>query len=351
MATGLRKTGIDVLGDARWGTHFCQFYQTREDLLDILVPYFRAGLENNEFCMWVTSAPLGKDEATKALGSVVPNLDGYLRTGQIEILPHSEWYLKDGAFDAQRILNGWVDKLNGALAAGFEGLRLTGNTHWLEEADWDTFADYEQQINDVIGKYRMLAICSYALDRCGAAEILDVVSSHQFALIRRAGKWEIVESSELKRAQEEAIRQAAVLQAMNDVFREALTCQTEEELGKTCLSVAEKLTGSKFGFICEVNRSGRLDTIAISDPGWHACRIPASREILMQNDLPVQGIRGRVIQDGLAMIFNEPASHPDWIAPPEGHPTITSFLGVPLKHQGKSIGMIGLGNKEGGYAP
>lgn len=50
-----RKTEIDVVGDAPWGTHFCLFYQTKEDLIDILVPYFKAGLENNEFCMWVTS--------------------------------------------------------------------------------------------------------------------------------------------------------------------------------------------------------------------------------------------------------------------------------------------------------
>ena len=33
-----------------------------------------------------------------------------------------------------------------------------------------------------------------------------------------------------------------VLDAINRVFREALTCETEEELGKTCLAVAEELT-------------------------------------------------------------------------------------------------------------
>lgn len=46
-----RKTGIDVVGEVPWGTHFCQFYRTNEDLIDILAPYFQAGLENNEFCM------------------------------------------------------------------------------------------------------------------------------------------------------------------------------------------------------------------------------------------------------------------------------------------------------------
>ena len=61
MEEELRKTGIDILGDVPWGTHFCQFYQTKEDLIDILVPYFKAGLENNEFCLWVTSERVHED--------------------------------------------------------------------------------------------------------------------------------------------------------------------------------------------------------------------------------------------------------------------------------------------------
>src|SRR5262245_62444661 len=36
MATEMRKTGIGVVGDMPWGTHFCHFYETKEDLLDTL---------------------------------------------------------------------------------------------------------------------------------------------------------------------------------------------------------------------------------------------------------------------------------------------------------------------------
>jgi hypothetical protein len=39
-----RDSGIDILGYIPWGTHFCQFYDTPEDLTSILVPYFKAGL-------------------------------------------------------------------------------------------------------------------------------------------------------------------------------------------------------------------------------------------------------------------------------------------------------------------
>jgi PAS domain S-box-containing protein len=197
-----RKSGIDILGDVPWGTHFCQFYQTRGDLIDILVPYFKAGLENNEFCMWITSEPLITDKADKSLRKAVKNLDKYIKRGQIEILDYSQWYTKSGKFAADEVLQGWVNKENEAVKRGYDGLRLAGNTFWLEERDWRDFADYEVVVNNVFPKYRMLAVCPYSLDKCGASEVIDVVNSHQFALIRREGKWEIIESSERKHAAE-----------------------------------------------------------------------------------------------------------------------------------------------------
>jgi PAS domain S-box-containing protein len=202
MQKELRKTGNDVIGSVPWATHFCQFYQTKQDLLDILVPYFKAGLESNEFCMWITAEPLGVEGAKEAMARALPDFDRYLAKGQIEIMPHTDWYLKGGAFESQRVLNGWVDKLEQALASGYAGLRLTGNTLWLEKKDWKSFADYEAAINSVIGKYNMLALCTYCLDRCSAIEIIDVIRNHEFALIKREGKWELIESSIYKQTKE-----------------------------------------------------------------------------------------------------------------------------------------------------
>jgi len=202
MDDGSVKTGIEVIGQVPWGTHFCQFYQTKQDLLDTLVPYFKAGLENNEFCMWITAEPLSAQEAHQAMRRAVPDFADRLKKGQIEILPHTEWYLMDGKFDQQRVLDGWVTKLNAGLAAGFAGLRLTVNTFWLEKPDWKSFTDYEAAVNDVIGRYQMLALCTYSLDKCGAAEVMDVIRNHEFALIFREGKWEIIENAIHKQAKQ-----------------------------------------------------------------------------------------------------------------------------------------------------
>lgn len=210
----LRRTGIDILGNVPWGTHFCLFYHTKQDLIDILVPYFKAGLENNEFCMWVTSEPLKTEDAKQALKRTVRNLDAYINKGQIQFLDYSDWYTRTGAFDADSVLQGWVQKHDQALKNGFDGLRATGNTLWLEKKEWAKFTDYEAVVNSVIGKYKMLAICTYSLDKCGASEILDVEHNHQFALIKWRGDWKILESSDRNQVEARLAEQTAIAQAL-----------------------------------------------------------------------------------------------------------------------------------------
>jgi PAS domain S-box-containing protein len=182
-------------------------------LIDILVPYFKTGLENNEFCMWITAEPLNAKKAKASLKKVVSNLDDYIEKGQIEILDYSQWYTKSGKFDADDVLDGWVEKEKQGLERGFDGLRLSGNTFWLEDKDWRGFTQYEEMINDIIGNYKMLAVCSYSLNKCGATEIMDVISNHQFAFVKRENRWKIIESSKQKQS-EGKMRESEELHSM-----------------------------------------------------------------------------------------------------------------------------------------
>src|SRR5438128_7506086 len=105
----LRRTGINAVGDIPWGSHFCHFYETKQDLLDTLVPYFKAGLENNEFCLWVASDPLPAAEAKALLARAVPAFDDFLARGQLEVRDLSDWYVSGGRFDADAVLGRWLD--------------------------------------------------------------------------------------------------------------------------------------------------------------------------------------------------------------------------------------------------
>ena len=156
--------------------------------------------------------------------------------------------------------------------------------------------------------------------------------------------------AERRRAEKGIAWQNAVQEGINRIFREALRCDTEEDLGRVCLAVVEEVTQSKFGFMGEVSAAGRLDNIAISNPGWDACTMEAyPGHPKAPTSLKIHGLYGRVLLDGKGFFTNDPASHPDSIGLPQGHPPLEAFLGVPLVHGAKTIGMIGLGNREGGY--
>lgn len=188
-----RNSGIALIGGLPWGSHFCQFYRTKKDLLDVLVPYFRAGLEGNELCVWVTSDFVDDEDALKALKKGVPGFHGYLASGQMEIFPYTDWYLKGGKFDLKRTLRMWMDKHNEALSRGFAGMRVSGNPYWIDnKKDWDDFACYEAEINNVIGGTNLLVLCTYSLKKCGVVEIMDVVKNHEFALAMNRGTWQVV---------------------------------------------------------------------------------------------------------------------------------------------------------------
>lgn len=218
MRKKLRSSGVDIIGDVPWGTHFCQFYHTKKDLMDVLASYFKAGLENNEFCMWVTSQPSETEEAKEALRKAVHDFDVYLEKGQIEIVSSTHWYVQEGSFDSERVLNCWIEKLNKALASGYDGLRLRENPFWQEKKDWSSFDNYEKELDRIIGNYRMISLCTYSLDRCDATEIIDVVSKHQFALIKRNGKWEQIENSRRVKIEDKIQTLANIVETSDDAI-------------------------------------------------------------------------------------------------------------------------------------
>jgi len=155
--------------------------------------------------------------------------------------------------------------------------------------------------------------------------------------------------SERTLTEEELTKQHAIINAINAVFKKALTCEGEEVLAQTCLEVIEDLTGSKFGFIGEINQEGRFDIIAISNPGWDACKMPESEATKLIKNMELRGIWSLALKNEKSYIINDPKSHPASIGMPKGHPILTSFMGVPLKQAGRTFGMIALGNKESSY--
>jgi PAS domain S-box-containing protein len=169
-------------------------------------------------------------------------------------------------------------------------------------------------------------------------------------IIRSTGM--VHDITERKQAEEAVARRNAVLRGVNQILASALTNTTDEEIAVACLEVAEKVTGSAFGFVGEIGSDGLLHDLAVSNTGWDLCRMhDRTGHRRPPGTFPMSGIHGRVLADGKSLIANEPAAHPDRVGLPDGHPPLTAFLGVPLLRAGETAGMIGLANRPGGFRP
>jgi C4-dicarboxylate-specific signal transduction histidine kinase len=251
VSTETRKTGIEVVGDMPWGTHFCLFYETKEDLLEILTSYCKAGLESGEFCLWIVAEPLTVEEATGALQDTVTGFSRYLADSSIEIVSARDWYLSGGTFDLKRVTAGWLEKLARASAKGYVGVRVTGDTAWLQKKDWKHFCEYEEGLNEAVANQRLAVLCTYPLAACGAMEILDVVRTHQFAVAKRHGDWDVIETAGLKLAKEEIKR-------LNDELEQRVLERTSQ------LMLASEALREAQAELAHVNRVTTMGQLAAS---------------------------------------------------------------------------------------
>src|SRR5712692_9935522 len=131
------------------------FNETKKDLLEIVVPFFKAGLQANEFCLWVVASS--------------------------ELL-----------------------KINEAVNSGFSGARLTGSPTWMRnDLRARSFREFEHKFDGQLVREQMIAACTFPLRLSGAEDILDAARTHQFAVTVRKGAWKRVEIADIKSAKRE----------------------------------------------------------------------------------------------------------------------------------------------------
>lgn len=237
MSQATTNSGVDVLGNLAWGTHLCHFYETVDDLLDVVAPFFEAGLKNNEFCVWIVNDPVDIETAVAALKRDLPVAKCHLTKGDlhifsksnaatngsrgIHIVPHTKWYLSNGRFDGERVRSVWHAIYEEAMQNGYAGVRAAANESWLNEGDWGDFVKYEGSLDSLLADLKMLVVCSYPMDKAKANSVLDLVGTHEFALARRDRKWEIVETPDLKEAKNE-------IQQLNNELEQRVADRTEQ---------------------------------------------------------------------------------------------------------------------------
>lgn len=181
----MKPSGIPGVGDLGSGAHLCYFHSSPRDLLDVVIRYVKAGLEGNEYCLWVTAPPYSISDASAALEAVLPKTRDFMHRRQLEIVDQTEWYLSEGAFDIDAVVERWTVRADRAKRSGFTGMRSTGHPAWLTTIDdWTVFDEYERRIQEAIQQEQVIALCTYASAACTPEQMLQVMINHGHALFR-----------------------------------------------------------------------------------------------------------------------------------------------------------------------
>lgn len=175
-------SGFRAVPHVRWGSHLARFFGSATDLRDLVVPYFKAGLENNERCLWVTGPPLTPEAARSALRTAVPDLDRRERDAQIEIANGEEWYATNDTLRGRDLVNDLLQRERDAAELGFAGLRTNGICSWVPPQRWAEFMDYEKLVQDRVRDRRMICLCSYCLEYLPDDAPDDVMARHDLAI-------------------------------------------------------------------------------------------------------------------------------------------------------------------------
>jgi DNA-binding CsgD family transcriptional regulator len=286
----MANIGLDILSGLLWGTHFCLFHETKEDLLDTLIPYFKAGLENNEFCFWVLSEGLTTEEALGALRRNIPDLDRYFVQGDIELVTHDKWFFQAGHFDLQTIVSRFKDKCRHALSRGYVGIRVEGSSAWLAIKEPGRFSAFENDLNKLVADERMIVLCSFQIRETGADEIFSAARTHQFTIARRRGAWEIIEVPKTQ------TRTGSLTPREREVLAWVSRGKSAWEIG-TILRITKRTVDEHVQTVVrKLGAANRTQAVAI-----------AIRDRLIEADSPNVANSVKTVRDGLGFTWRIPA--------------------------------------------
>lgn len=218
MSEKLKPSGIESIGDVPWGTHFSQIYENKEDLINIVIEYFKAGLDSNECCLWISSDQEDRLQAEEALRKAIPNYDECIESGRINVISYRNFYLENHSISTDKLLEKWIALEARALAYGYEGIRAWADKSWLSRSEWETFMEHEKCMNRFIEEHKLVIMCTYSYEKCGISDVIDIIQNHQPVIIKKNNKWTLVESTNLKNTKkklERVNRLYAVLSKIN----------------------------------------------------------------------------------------------------------------------------------------
>jgi hypothetical protein len=184
MATNehsVQLAGVDLAGR----NHVCAFFNTIDEEHRVLGSFYKEGLDRSEKAAHIVD-PANREEHLKRLTEAGIHVREVTDTGQLEVLPWTNAYVRDHRFDQDAMLATVEKLIQSGAAAGYALTKLVGHhMDWLFHDKPATYnlVEYEARLNHVLSKHNDPVICNYNPSKFGAAVAMDIMRTHPLVII------------------------------------------------------------------------------------------------------------------------------------------------------------------------
>ncbi len=170
-----------ILGRQR---HVCAFFNSVEEEHRVLGSFIKDGIDGGERAFHIVDPELREEHLERLAGSGI-DVNRAMDTGQLEVRPWQDTYLRGDRFDQDAMLALIEQVLESGPAGGYPLTRLVAHMEWalLERPGVDDLLEYEIRLNHVLPKYDDPVICTYDLRRIRSSVAMDILRTHPAVII------------------------------------------------------------------------------------------------------------------------------------------------------------------------
>ena len=163
--------------------HACAFFNNREEEYRLLMPFVQEGLAQQDKIFQIVDSR-HRSERLQRIGALGMDVAMAEESGQLEIRPWENAYLRGGCFDQDAML-ALVEEVLGKGRKRFGFTRLWANMEWsLEDFPGvDDIVEYESRLNDVTSRFDDVVVCTYDLNRFSATVVMDILRTHPQVIV------------------------------------------------------------------------------------------------------------------------------------------------------------------------
>ncbi len=146
-------------------------------------------------------------------------------------------------------------------------------------------------------------------------------------------------SISLKKSQRSGSEISALLKAARAVLKN----KEFQDSARAIFDACKDLVGATAGYVALLSDDGKENEVLFLDAGGLPCTVDPSLP------MPIRGLRAEVYNSG-KVVFENDFSQSEWQKfSPKGHVQLKNVLFAPLTIENRTVGVIGLANKMGGF--